>query len=186
MISETVMEISHNENRKAVQAPIPLCVIYPLAPLAHGNPMLTTGELLARLGQKGIKNHQIAKALDVSPSRVTEMWKGERAIKLDEAAKLVAEFQLDEALPSPRVSPLPAPIARLVVAYVAAELGLERANPLQVAEIAEDVRAFAEFVSDPAVRESIDAAETFFQAMRLRRPRPEKADPPGIDSPPVK
>ena len=186
MISETVIAEQFTDNRNNCKHPFTECVIYPDACDGQRGVVLTTVELLARLKERGVRNHEIAKTLDVSPSRVTEMRNGDRLIKLDEAAKLVAEFQLDEALPSPRVSPLPAPIARLVVAYVAAELGLERANPLQVAEIAEDVRAFAEFVSDPAVRESIDAAETFFQAMRLRRPRPEKADPPGIDSPPVK
>ena len=175
----------HNTDfRNVCNSELAVCVIYPESCMGQRSRVLTTRELLERLEQRGIKNHQVAKALGVSPSRVTEMRKGERAIKLDEAAKLVAEFQLEEQQ-TQRVSPLPAPTARLVVAYVAAELGLEAVNPLQVQEIAEDVRAFAEFVSDPAVRESLSAAETFFQAMRLRRPRLEPAAPPGTDSQPV-
>jgi transcriptional regulator with XRE-family HTH domain len=181
MMSETVMGIGNAENRNALQARIADCVIYPTGCLEQRTYMLTTGELLARLEQKGIKGHQIAKALGVSPSRVTEMRKGERAIKLDEAVKLVSEFGLEEPPPSPRVSPLPAPIARLIVLYVATELGIPEADRKQVEALAEDVRAFAEFVTDPTVRESIEAAELFFQAMRLRRPAPTEEDPQGTD-----
>jgi transcriptional regulator with XRE-family HTH domain len=147
--------------------------------------MLTTRELLDRLEQRGIKNHQVAKALGVSPSRVTEMRKGERAIKLDEAAKLVSDFGLEEPPAQAKVSPLPAPIARLIVTYVAGEIERAEGESADLEDIAQDVRAFAEFVADPAVRESIDAAETFFQAMRLRRPRPEPTAPQGNDHQPA-
>jgi transcriptional regulator with XRE-family HTH domain len=186
MMSETVMESYIAEYRNDCKSRIADCVIYPEGRLGQRNSMLTTRELLERLEQRGIKNHQIAKALGVSPSRVTEMHKGERAIKLDEAARLVSAFGLEEPPTPAKMSPLPAPIARLVVVYVGAELGLATVDPLRVEEIARDVRAFAEFVTDPAVRGSIDAAETFFQAMRLRRSVPESAAPPGTDSQPVK
>jgi hypothetical protein len=43
-------------------------------------------------------------------------------------------------------------------------------NPDLLAELAEDVRAFAQFVMDPKVRSSAEAAEAFFEAMRVRRP----------------
>jgi transcriptional regulator with XRE-family HTH domain len=186
MMSETVMDGILPKIGTIATPLFADCVIYPSRCVVQRKMMLTTRELLDRLGQRGIKNHQIAKALGVSPSRVTEMRKGERTIKLDEAAKLVSEFELEEPLALVKVPVLPAPIARLVVTYVAGELGLAEADPAQLEDIAQDVRAFAEFVSDPAVRESIDAAETFFQAMRLRRPKPEPVAPPGNDHQPAK
>lgn len=169
------MGTHYTDIRKPVKPELPVCVIYPESCIGQRNQMFTTRELLDRLERRGIKKSQVARLLGVSPSRVTEMHKGERAIKLDEAARLVSEFELEEQ-PSPKLPPLPAPIARLVVAYVAAELGLA-GNSDQIEEIAQDIRAFAEFVADPSVRESLDAAETFFQAMRLRRPKPESTNP---------
>lgn len=186
MISETVIKNDITENRKDCNSSIAECVIYRSGSMMQRKSMLTTVELLNRLEQRGIKNHQVASCLGVSPSRVTEMRKGVRAIKLDEAAKLVAAFELEEPQIPARVSPLPAPISLLVVTYVAGELGVSQADPAQLEDIAQDVRAFAEFVSDPQVRESIGAAETFFQAMRLRRPKPESTAQQGNDSLPVK
>jgi hypothetical protein len=130
--------------------------------------VLTTVELLEQLNEKGVKNADIARALDVAPSRVTELKKGERALKLDEAAKLVEQFSLELPPGSQRVSPLPAPISRLIVRYIAAELACPVEEP-RLLEIAEDVRAFAEYVTDPKVRGSIDLQAAFFDVMRLRR-----------------
>jgi hypothetical protein len=135
--------------------------------------VLTTKELLARLRENKIKNADIARALNVTPSRVTEMFDGTRALKLDEAAKLAAAFDL-EPEQSPAVSPLPAPVSQLIVQHIARELGRPLApDAPQARELAEDLRAFAEFVTDPKARESIDLATAFFQALRLRRPAPE-------------
>ena len=176
MISETVIHNCYTEKRNIASAEFPLCVIYPQIRFVHLGVVLTTQELLRRLAERGIKNADIARTLNITPSRVTEMHKGLRAIKLDEAAKLVEAYNLEQA-PAPRVSPLPAAIARLIVLYVAAELGvdLDAQAPI-LRELSEDVRAFAEFVSDPQVRESTDAAAAFFQALRLRRSVTESAD----------
>lgn len=176
MIPETVMEPEYTGNRNVCNSEMPDCVIAPPLWFSHPRVVLTTAELIARLEERGIRNAEIARTLGVSPSRVTEMKKGERAIKLDEAAKLAAEFDL-ESLPSQRVPPLPGRISRLIVLYIAAELGHDaEENREQIEELSEDVRAFAEFVADPRVRESAEAAEAFFQAMRLRRPTPVRAD----------
>jgi hypothetical protein len=135
--------------------------------------VLTTKELLARLRDKGIINADIARALKISPSRVTDLFDGDRALKLDEAVKLVEAFDLEQP-PSPQVPALPGPVSQLIVQHIAQELGrpLEQDAP-QLVELSEDLRAFSEFVTDPKVRESIDLAMAFFQAMRLRRPAPE-------------
>lgn len=168
MISETVITGSDTENRKDAQGLVSDCVIYAPDCFGHSGFVLRTAELLQLLTDRGVQNKDIAKAINVSPSRVTELFKGDRALKLDEAVSLIEQFDLEQP-PSPKVPPLPGPISRLVVLYVAEELGAEADQHL-VEELAEDVRAFAEYVADPKVRDSIDAAQAFFQAMRLRRP----------------
>ena len=182
MIPETVIGSEYTENRNACNSEIPVCVIAPALRLGHPVEVLTTVELIARLEERGIRNADIARALGVSPSRVTEMKKGERAIKLDEAAKLVAEFGLESGS-SQKVPPLPAPVAALIVQHVAKSLGspLEEGSS-QLQALSEDLRAFAEYVSDPVVRERIDLAMAFFQAMRLRNPSPQEADSQGTET----
>jgi transcriptional regulator with XRE-family HTH domain len=136
--------------------------------------VLTTKELLARLRDKKVKNADIARVLNISPSRVTDLFNSDRALKLDEAAKLAGAFDLESA-PSPQVPPLPGPVAQLIVQHIAQEIGRPLAQDApQLRELSEDLRAFSEFVTDPKVRESIDLAMRFFQAMRLRRPAPEE------------
>jgi plasmid maintenance system antidote protein VapI len=173
-MSAEVMNQPSNENRNVDQAAFAECVIYVAKRVVHPPAMLTTEELLKRLDARGVANKQIADAIGVSPSRVTEMYKGERAIKLDEAVKLVAAFDLESEPGLEKESPLPVPIARLVVRYVASALGVEVQDQRHILELAEDIRAFAEFVSDPKVRQSLVAAEAFFAAMRLRRPSPQE------------
>jgi len=176
MICETVINHGYTENRKVCKPSFPLSVIYRPERFFQLRVVLTTKELLARLREKGVKNADIARALNVTPSRVTEMYDGTRALKLDEAVKLVDAFDLEQQ-PSQRVSPLPAPVSQLLVRHIALQLG----HPLnedsqQLRELAEDIRAFAEFVTDPEVRGSIDLATAFFQALRLRRPAPVEAN----------
>ena len=135
--------------------------------------MFDTDELLARLEAKKVRNVDIARALGLPDSRVPEIRDRRRALKLDEAVKLVRAFGLEQEV---TVSPLPAPILRLVVQYVAAALGVAQERTQgRVEDLTEDLRAFAEFVADPKVRRSLDAAEAFFRAMELRRPSAESA-----------
>lgn len=182
MISGTVMsENSVTENRKATQEAFPLCGVYRPLPYGQTISMITTGEILALLQEKiaagEINKTQIAKVAGIGNNRVSELFgsgKG-RGLKHDEAVRLAEGFGLE--LPqAPRVPPLPAPIARLLVIFVAEELGypvLE--HPERVEELAEVARAFAEYVADPQVRGSQDAAEHFFRSMRsLRSVRQEE------------
>ena len=137
--------------------------------------MLDTDELLKRLDEKQVRNVDIARALGLPDSRIPEIKRKERRLSLDEGAKLVQAFELE---PAERAPPLPNQILRLVVRYVAEQLG---ANPEedQLEELTRDVRAFGEFVADPKVRRSVEAAEGFFHALRLRRPEPEPVGQPG-------
>jgi transcriptional regulator with XRE-family HTH domain len=170
MICAEVINRDYNENREVCKAPFANSVIYGIGSLRQPKRVLTTGELIARLDEKRVKNADIARALNVSPSRVTDIKKGERRLQLDEAAKLVVAFGL-ESPPSPeRVVPLSARVTRLLVEYVALELGCDpETNQGRIDELTKDVRAFAAHVADPQVRDSEALAETFFQALRLRR-----------------
>jgi cytochrome P450 len=140
--------------------------------------MLDTDELLARLEERGIRNVDIARTLGLPDSRVPEIKRKERALKLDEGAKLVRAFGLEQ---EPRATPIPPQMIQLSVRYVAAMLGVPRERlEAQMGELTATLRAFSEFVSDPKVRRSIESAEGFFQAMLLR-PRAESEAPPGTD-----
>jgi hypothetical protein len=173
MMSETVMNSTIPKIGRLAIAHVPLSVIYRPERFTQQGGVLTTKELLARLREKKVKNADIARALNVTPSRVTEMFDGTRALKLDEAVKLSEAFDL-EPEPSPQVPALPGPVSQLIVQHIARELGRPLAQDApQLRELSEDLRAFSEFVTDPKVRESIDLAMAFFQAMRLRRPAPE-------------
>jgi hypothetical protein len=171
-MSATVIDTGYTEYRKPCKRILPLSVIYRPERFTQQGGVLTTKELLARLREKKVKNADIARALNITPSRVTEMFDGTRALKLDEAAKLSEAFDL-EPPPTPQVPALPGPVSQLIVQHIARELGRPLAQDApQLRELSEDLRAFSEFVTDPKVRESIDLAMAFFQAMRLRRPAP--------------
>jgi hypothetical protein len=130
--------------------------------------MLDTTELLARLEAKGVRNVDMAKVLGLPDSRIPEIRDRRRALKLDEAAKLVRAFELEPD--SPAVA-LPKGILRLTVQHVASRLGVDlEKNRAVLNDVTQDLRAFSEYVADPKVRRSIDAAEGFFRAMALRRP----------------
>jgi hypothetical protein len=177
-MSFAVMPNVTTENVGSGQAfPTKWVVALPYA-LRQPNRVLDTDELLARLKEKGIRNIDIANALGLPDSRIPEIKRKDRKLTLDEGAKLVRAFGLE---PSPaEVAPLPAPVLRLVVRYLAEELG-SRSPESALEELTADVRAFAEYVSDPKRRRSLDAAEAFFQALRFRRRASVSAAPPEND-----
>lgn len=131
---------------------------------------MDTDQILAMLEERGVRNVDIARTLGLPDSRVPEIRQKKRALKLDEGVKLARAFGLESTRPVP---PLPAAVSRLIVQYLAGELG-SHPDENRLAELSEDLRAFSEFVADPKVRRSLDAAESFFQAMRLRRPKSER------------
>jgi hypothetical protein len=139
--------------------------------------VLDTKELLERLAEKGVKNVQIARALGLPDSRVPEIKSGKRALKLDEAVKLVRAFQLEEAREVPAV---PVAVTRLLVRHVAERLQARASEDL-LEDVAQDLRAFGVFLADRRVRQSLEAAEGFFQALRYRRPGAEEEAPQGSD-----
>lgn len=188
MISGTVMsETSVTENRKPTQVRFPLVDIYPASAWGHSRRMISTGEILAelqkKLDAKEITKTQIAKVAGIGNNRVSELFGSGTGRRLlhDEAVRLVEGFGLGSP-PSLTVPPVSPRIYRLVIQYVAAELGVPLADRQeQVEELVEDVRAFGELLRDPKYRDAPEMVEMFFQAIRLRRPAPETADPQESD-----
>jgi hypothetical protein len=174
MISETSMP-HICANRKDGQEPIAESVIYGPETPWHSKRMINTSELLEMLRQQGIPKGKIAKALGINPSRITDLFDRKRKLSLDEAVILMEAFDLEEPQPAPVASPVPAQVTRLIVQYVAQELGCPlEDNEALIEDLSQDVRAFSELVVDPRYRHNIEAAEAFFQAMRLRRPKSEQ------------
>jgi Mn-dependent DtxR family transcriptional regulator len=153
-------------NRKAPSIPITLFGIAPPANYRHLPDMIGSGELLARLKEVGARPTEIARAMGVAPSRVTELYNGTRQLKLDEAVKLVDAFKIEDG--ASRLNPVSTPIARLIVLHLAHSLG-SAVDDSEVTELAEDLRAFSAFATNPRMRESLDAVEAFFESLRLRR-----------------
>lgn len=148
----------------------------------HSARVLNSTQLLARLSDLGIKNVEIARVLKIPESRVSEMRAGNRRIKLDEAVKLVEAFNLEEVARANPVTPLTTPIARLLVLHVAGSLRQDLPEET-IADLAGDLRAFAQFVADPQVRDSVQAADGFLQALRIRRKVPRAIPPAPSQTP---
>jgi transcriptional regulator with XRE-family HTH domain len=124
--------------------------------------MLNTKELLARLDERGITNRQVARAIGVSDSRITEIRKGERQVKLEEAVKLVHTFGLEQG----HAPPLRPEVLRLVALHISQALDCQVGpDDPAMTELVADLAAFSRFVADPLVRGSVEKAESFFQAM---------------------
>lgn len=175
MISAVDMSPSY-ERRKICQGPITNWGVDSRGTKIHSACVLDSNQLLARLADLEVKNVDIARVLRIPESRVSEMRAGKRRIKLDEAVKLVEAFRLEEASQEGAITPLTTPIARLLVLHVSSSVGAELPEE-QVVELAADLRAFATFVSDPQVRDSVQAAGGFLKALQLRR-RSGKVTPP--------
>lgn len=183
MISDALIRRSPTIFGGLVQGEITKWVVEKSYGFPQSEAMFDTEELLARLDQKKIKNIDMARALGLPDSRIPEIKRRERALKLDEAVKLVRAFGLEQDQAAP---PIPAPVLRLLVRYIASELSVPlEGNEARLEELTADVRAFGEFVVDPKVRRSVDAAEGFFRAMHLRRPKVAAEDPQGNGPQPV-
>lgn len=147
----------------------------------HSGGVLTRDQLLERLNakvdRKEIRNVDIARALGLPDSRIPALLRGERRIFFDEATRLVQAFELEQ---DPAAEPLRASILRLAVLHIARRLGLKVEEPA-LQELAEDLRAFSVFAANPKVRQSVEAAEGFFQALQLRRPEAEEEARQGSD-----
>jgi hypothetical protein len=136
--------------------------------------VLNKGELLAALEAKGITNAEIGRVLNLPSSRVSEIMRATpgkdttlkpRELSYDEGVKLARAFLPESAQQAP---PLAIGILRLIVLHIARALDC-RVPEEQLAELAEDLRAFSEYASDPKVRGNAEISEAFFRALQIRR-----------------
>lgn len=145
----------------------------------HSTCVITREQLLARLNELvkagEIRNVDIARVLELPDSRIPALLRGERRIYFDEATRLVSSFGLERGRKR-----LESSVMRLAVRHVSSALKAEP-DEARVADLAEDLRAFFEYVADPKVQDNLTAVEAFFQAMRLRRPASPAETPPESD-----
>jgi hypothetical protein len=181
MMSEAVMHPTYDMRRLVVNGITKRGVAARYVPVKYVG-VLDTDELLSRLERRGIRNIDIARVLGLPDSRVPEIRKKTRKLSLDEGAKLIRAFELEQG---PPVQALPLPVIRLLVLHIARRTGVSLQEE-QVADLAEDLRAFAEYAADPRVRGSVEAAEGFFRALQIRAPSPGEAAPRENDHEPTR
>jgi hypothetical protein len=176
MISSAVMGHTYDNRRLSVNS-LTNCGVEFSYETHNQGCMLDTEQLLARLKERSIRNVDIARVLKLPDSRIPEIRDGRRALKLDEGAKLVRAFGLEQEA---EVPPVPVSILRLAVRHVARRLAAEPADAV-LDDLAADLRAFSQFAADPAIRNSVEAAEGFFRALQARPSGREEEAPQGSD-----
>lgn len=171
MISRAVISQSY-DSRSIYAIAATKLIVDCYGPRRDASLMMDSAQLLARLEDANVKSADMARVLNLPSSRIAEIRGGRRQIKLDEAAKLVRAFNLEEAGEAQPITPLTTPVARLLVLHVSHSVGVA-VDDSQVAELAADLRAFATFVADPQVRDSVQAADGFLSALRYRKRAPK-------------
>jgi transcriptional regulator with XRE-family HTH domain len=152
------------------------CVILPIEYLPNMRQIarvIDSDTLLRKLLDAGITQAKIARVLRVDPSQISQLYKGKRQIKLDEAKKLVEEFDLDGADAAP---PINEQTARLLILHMANRLG----SPLLptddlVQELALDFQAFSKFARSHLPALSPEATTAFLAGISFDRQRPSKS-----------
>lgn len=159
--------------RKAHASDITVSVIDGYAAARNASSMLGTRELLDEMAGRGISRADIARVLRLAPPRVTEMYKGERKVSLDEGKRLVEHYGLDD---SGDVVPLSEPVSRLLVLHVAQALKASLSPADQrLEELAQDLRAFSRFAADHQEELSTDAASGFLRGRQSDQPTSHRA-----------
>lgn len=113
---------------------------------------------------------ELARVLKLPAPRVTELYKGERRLKLDEAQALVSHYRLQE------VGGLSEPVARLAVHHVADSLGAALpADDPRLEEIALDLQELSAFAARPEVRQEVAQLSGFLAGRKTKPQRPASA-----------
>lgn len=142
--------------------------------------MIGTDQILSRLEElleaKSIQKKDIADALNISPQRIAGLFNGERKLKLDEAQRLVEQFNLED--PSELVSSIATiPVLAMLVRHVLQDLAPGVVpESIRIEDTAKDCAAFLRYAADPQVRANIDLAAGFFLALKaMENPSPQAA-----------
>lgn len=169
MMSAAVMPATVAENASYVKSGLEILSNAPSLTLRHNGRVLGTQEILTELERREVPKADIAKVLGVDPSQVTRLFATEgkpRHLKHDEAVKLVEAFGLEQG---PDLPPLPPAVWRLVAHHIAEELELPlKGNDPRLPSLTADLAAFSRFLRSRPGQGLVEAAEHFFEAMRLR------------------
>ena len=137
----------------------------------HIAAMMGTQELLAVVRPLAT-NAELARLLKLSPARITELYKGDRKLQLEEAKTLVEHFNLEG--PGLAISQTSLPVAKMAVLHIAHGVGIADPDDDAVEDLARDLLAFASCALDPQWKGQIDALAQMLQGIEARR-RAEKA-----------
>ena len=136
--------------------------------------MLRQSDILAELIVRGITQGEIADALGIARPNANKLFKPAaktgktRTLTYDEGVMLIERFGLDRPEPAP-VEPMAVPVARLAVQYVAQQLGVKiDPDDERVEDLAQDIRAYSEFVASAQVGENRDKAQGWLDGRRSR------------------
>lgn len=133
----------------------------------HSCSVIGSAELLAALKARNITQTAISRVLNVDPSQISQLYKGARQLKLDEAKRLVEAFDLDESSATP---PISEQTARLLILHVADTFGIRlAASDSRVQELALDFQAFSKFARAHLPAPSPDATSGFLYGRRSDR-----------------
>jgi DNA-binding transcriptional regulator LsrR (DeoR family) len=138
--------------------------------------VLRQSDILAELTARGINQGQIAEALGIARPNANKLFNPAtktgktRTLTYDEGVTLIERFNLDQPDDVP-VEPMAVPAARLAVQYVAQQLGV-RIDPddERVEDLAQDIRAYSEFVAAARIGENQDRAQGWLDGRRSRSP----------------
>ncbi len=162
-----IMQQRYDMRNAVASGKATISVVDELSSPLHSVYMFSTAELLDELRERGVRQADMARALDLPTSRIAEMYSGKRGVRLDEAKTLVEAFGLDEG---PQVPPISEQTARLLILHVANTLG----QPLspeddRVQELALDFQAFSKFARAHLPAPSPDATSGFLYGRRTGR-----------------
>jgi hypothetical protein len=108
----------------------------------------------------------------LSPARITELYKGDRKLQLEEAKALVEHFHLEG--PGLTLTQSSLPVAKMAVLHIARGVGIAQPDDDKVEDLARDLLAFASCALDPQWKGQMDALAQMLQGIEARR-RAEKA-----------
>jgi transcriptional regulator with XRE-family HTH domain len=133
-------------------------------------------EILTELLARGITQVQIAEALGIARPNANKLFNPaaktgkKRVLSYDEGVTLIEKFELDRPDDAP-VEPMAVPVARLAVQYVAQQLGVKiDPDDERVEDLAQDIRAYSEFVAAAQIGENPDRAQGWLDGRRSRLP----------------
>lgn len=142
----------------------------------NGMGELSAADIIARLNtlkkEERVRPVDIARTLGIPDSRIPAILNDAKGknLKYDVGRKLIKEYKLEE---TSEIPPLSHAVVSVLADHVLRKLGLSLApDDPKLRELVMDFEVFARFVADPEVRSSVEAAEGFLRALRLRQPSP--------------